>query len=57
MAVTEGCARPDGDVRRLTLVTPRWNADMVAFADNTIDRFFADLRRTYVDDGEGGFSD
>jgi hypothetical protein len=50
MPVTESRARSDdGERRRLALVTPEWSTQEVAFAEETIERFFAALRRTFVD--------
>ena len=50
MPVTEGRARSHGDSRRrLALVTPEWSTQEVAFADETIERFFAALRHTFVE--------
>jgi hypothetical protein len=34
-------------------VTPEWSTQEVAFADESIERFFAVLRQTYVDVGVG----
>jgi hypothetical protein len=54
MPVSERHARLDDDKRRrLTLVTPEWSTQEVAFADESIERFFTVLRQTYVDVGGG----
>jgi hypothetical protein len=50
MPVAERRARSYGDSRRrLVLVTPEWSTREVALADETIERFFATLRQTYVE--------
>jgi hypothetical protein len=56
MPVTERRARPDDNHRRLALVTTEWSTQEVAFAEETIERFFNALRQTFVDLGGGSAS-